>query len=213
VTAAAPCPGQSPPVHLVALAHAVTVWLALAGLGQLAYLAHWPMFLWGVSIPYGLAVPVALLRLGVYCGLARGMSARRPAAWAGALAELTRTFLVFVLIAILRRGELPSALYPAVWAQGLLSAALPAIVLLNAALSSGWSPGGVLFETQVFLLARALAGGAALCAMGLRRVPGLFGVPENRWQTTAVRDGIPVMLLLIGGELVAMQIALRVGGH
>ena len=180
----------------------------LAALAQLLHLGHWPLRLFGDPVvPLGAAV-VALARLGVYAGLAYGLAGRAPAAWAGAFLELVRTFLLLVLLASTQGGMLHGLVYPAGWAQGLLSVGLLPIVGVNMGLNAGWRPGPGL-EAWIFTGVQLLAAAAALAAMGLRRRAPLFGVEEKEETGVLLREGLPLVLPLALIEWLAWLLSPR----
>jgi hypothetical protein len=166
------------------------------------------MYLVGVHVPSAAAMPVAFLRLGVYTGLAWGLLRRDRAAWAGVVLELVRSVAGFVLAIIARKWMMTSGLYPASWAQGLLSGALPLLVAANAALAAGWSPGPVV-ETWVTTGARLLAGLFTLACLWLRRRAAVFQVPDPLSFKTLVRSGFPPAGVLAAAEAIALYTALQ----
>jgi hypothetical protein len=181
-------------------------WLALAAVAQVAYLAHWPMFILGTPIPRAAAVAVALVRLGVYAGLAAGIAAREPTAWAGTLLEMARSFLLFAAYVALNGWSLPGSIYPAGWAQGVLGAALPVVILLNALLSAGWRPGPAA-DMRLSAAARIFAALCGFSAISLRRKMRRFNVrKEERWTVVLLR-GLPVVLVLSVVEGAAFLLA------
>ena len=187
---------------------ALPFWVALAAAAQLVYVAHWPMLLLGTPVPRVAALGVAFVRMGVYAGLAAGLAAREPAAWAGVLLELARSFLLFAAHLALSGWTVPGAVYPAGWAQGLLSAALPFVVLVNAALAGGWRPGPGL-AVRMSLLARILGGLAGISALALRRKARPFRIAKEERLRVLLRDGLPVPLLLTAAEGLAFYLALK----
>jgi hypothetical protein len=183
-------------------------WLLLTALAQLMHVGHWPMSLFGVAVPRGAALGVALVRLGLYSGLAWGLGAREPSAWAGTVLELVRTVLVLVLLVLLRRWTSAGVLYPAPWSQGLLGGALPAAMLANLALDAGWRPGSGL-EVMIFSGAQMLAGLGALAALWLRDHGLLFGVPPSERGKVLFGKGLPLVLVIGAAEALAVLAALR----
>jgi hypothetical protein len=180
----------------------------LAALGQVFYLAHWPLYVLDTWIPRPAAVGVALVRLGIYLGLAWGILHRERTAWAGTVLELARTFASFILLAFLQDRLLSGDLYPAKWLQGLLCGALPAVWLMNGLLAGGWRPRTAV---DVASFIRVLAATAGIGSLGLRRAHGEFGVPADRtWP--ALARGLPVVLVLSVVEGLALFLARSAGG-
>jgi hypothetical protein len=180
----------------------------LAAFSQLFYLAHWPLYLGGRWIPFLPALAVAFLRMGVYTGLGLGLLRRDRTAWAGCVLEIGRTVLMFLLAVVFHGGSLMGALFPAWWAQGLLSAVLPLLLALLAALDWGWRPGSGL-EVYLMFAVRILVAATVLGAMALRRRGEEFGVaPGGGWRIL-LGAGLPVVLVLTAAEAVAWLLAGR----
>ena len=191
--------------HAVLL-RVLQVWLCLAVLGQLMYLAHWPMYVLGTAIPQPASLGVAFVRLGIYGGLAWGLLTGREEAWAGIVLEQFRTFLAFVAHSLLQNDMAMGSVYPAGWTQGLLSGALPFVAVLNVALGMGWRPGSRLNE-NVFALAQYGAVIAFLAGLWLRRQAFLFGVDKAVHQRVLLGRGLPIVLVISGVEALAVAAA------
>lgn len=183
--------------------------LFLAALAQLLFLLHWPMHLYGRWIPYFPTVAVALVRMGIYSGLAWGLLRRDPTAWAGSLAELARSVLLFLLVIWQHGGALSSELFPAWWAQGLFSGALPVLLVLMTALDWGWRPGKDLIA-GLSLAARLIVAVTVLTVMSLRRKAPLFRIALPSETRTLRARGLPVVLMLTTVEAAAWFLA---GAH
>ncbi len=183
-------------------------WLALAALGQLAFLAHWPLYVCWRQVPYEAAAAVGLVRLGVYAGLAWGVARRHPGGWAGAVAELLRTVLLF--LSLLVRDPFTWGLYPAAWAQGLLSALLPLVVGLNTVLASGWEL-GTHVEEHLFLAGRLCVAGGLIGALSLRRSLDPFRIAPRDHVRVLCRSGLLWSGAVALAELAALGWALRGG--
>lgn len=181
-------------------------WFLLAALSQLLYLAHWPLYLGGRWIPFLPALAVAFTRMGLYTGLGLGLLRRDRAAWAGSVLEIGRTVLLFLLAVLFHGGALMGALFPAWWAQGLLSAVLPLQLGLLAALDWGWRPGPGL-EVNVMLAARLLLAASVLGALSLRRRGEEFGVAPGAGWRVLFGAGLPLVLVLTAVEAVAWLLA------
>jgi hypothetical protein len=181
-------------------------WLILAALSQLIFVAHWPMYLFGTLIPRLPALGVALVRMGVYSGMAFGLGTRSRAAWAGTILELARTFILLAFLALQRDWVLTGLVYPASWAQGLLSAALPLAFVANVALARGWRPGSSL-EMHLAAAVRLLGGLCGLGSLWLRRQGSAFHIPARDQWRTVLREGAPIFVVLTACEFVALQIA------
>jgi hypothetical protein len=187
---------------------ALTVWLFVAAAAQLFYLTAWPMYIAGVQIDRYPAFGVALVRMALYTGLAQGLRLGQPIAWAGTFAELARSLVFFALHAFPGDRLLSGAMYPASWAQGLLSAGVPVMVLYNTVISFGWNPGPdaemrIAFWARIF----AVTGGAG--ALWLRRHFMLFGLTRSEHVSRLFRDGLPVLLVLTAVEGAAVWLSLR----
>ncbi|MFN3648869.1 MAG: hypothetical protein ACK47B_04735 [Armatimonadota bacterium] len=174
------------------------------------FLAHWPMYLYGVSIERLPALGVALLRMAVYSSLAWGIAQRAPAAWGATILELWRSLLALLVVMVVRSSAGGGDFYPAAWAQGLLSGALPSLFLVSAALWSGWRPGGEL-ELAVAVAVRLLAGGAGVAAIWLRSAYCWFGAPAPTWRAVGA-CGAGGAAWLLAAELAAVWWSLRGGG-
>ncbi|MGV3722343.1 MAG: hypothetical protein ACO1SX_15660 [Actinomycetota bacterium] len=183
--------------------------LILAALAQFLFLLHWPMYLYGRWTPYLPAVAVALVRMGVYAGLAWGLVRRDPTAWAGSLGELARSVLLFLLAIWQHGGTLTSELFPAWWAQGLFSAALPVLLVLLTALDWGWRPGTELIA-GVSLAARIIVAVTVLTVMSLRRKAPLFRIEMPGENRVLLVRGLPVISILTVVEAIAWVFA---GAH
>lgn len=181
-------------------------WFLFAALSQLLYLVHWPLYLGGRWIPFLPATAVALVRMGLYTGLGLGLLRRDRTAWAASLLEIIRTVLLFLLAVAFHRGSLMGALFPAWWAQALLSAVLPVLLAFLVALDWGWRPGSAL-EANVMLAVRLLVAGSVLGALTLRRKSAEFGVVDRgRWRVV-LGAGLPLVLLLSVVEAAAWLLA------
>ncbi len=185
-------------------------WMGLAVLAQLFHLAYWPLTVLGVELPRGAAVAVALVRLGLYAGLGWGLLQRQPAAWAGAVLELARTFLLFAVLALLHRGTGRAPLYPADWAQALLGCGLPFLYAVRVALGAGWRPGPGL-EPAVFTAVQLLAGFLAISAVSLQRERACFNVSDEQEGRVLLLQGVPFVLVLSAVELGALVLSARGG--
>lgn len=193
-----------------ALHAGLIAWLVLAALAQILFIGHWPLYVLGLPIPGGAALGVAVVRLGVYSGLAWGILHREQAGWAGTVLELARTFLIFVAIGTMREGLLIGDVYPAAWLQGLLSAALPLVWVLNGLMAGGWRPHPAL---DVASFSRVLAAAAGIFAMWLRRREEDYGVPPGGQWKTLFGKGLPVVLVLSFVEGVAWVLAYGVAAR
>jgi len=147
-------------------ARAAEALLLAAAIAQVVYLARWPLDLWTAPISFGLAAGVSVARAGVYTALAWGLRTGEPGVRSLAAIEFARSVLLFVLVFVIGQGGVGSALYPAPWCQGVLSAGLPLLVAINVALNRGWQPGAIA-SSQALVLAIALAVGAAMLADSL----------------------------------------------
>lgn len=183
-------------------------WLALAALSQLAYLAHWPLFVFGMAVPFTLTVAVALVRMAVYLGLAEGLKRRDPAAWGGAMLELIRTVLVFALVARVQGWTVVVTVYPGGWTIGALAGALPVLLGLNSALSAGWRPGPGL-ERDTATAVQVLLVMLVWAAMALRREAPAFGIAPERQASMIFWRGLPFVALLSAAEGLAYWLALQ----
>ena len=188
----------------------VEAWLLLAALGQLVYLAQWPMQVWGFSVPALAAVIVALARLGVYTGLAWGLREGNPVARAAAIVELLRSFVLFVVLVRLWGLVLAGSVYPAGWCQGLFGGALPFLVVVNAAIASGWSPGAGI-EIVTAWVAGGLAIGLYAAALLLRQEARQAAAGGDAPTREAFWLGLAFPLLLTGIEGAAVLAAWRLG--
>lgn len=194
--------------HRSSLPDLLAVWLALAALGQVAYLAYWPMALFSRAVPRPVAVGVALVRLGIYAGLAWGLARRERAAWAAVILELARTFMCAAYQAAVQDSATLGGVFPAVWAQGLLCGLLPLVVGLNAALAGGWRPGAEM-EATVSALARGLPGLGAVAAVALRNEFAGFGMARREQWRVVLREGLPYAALLAAVEVTGFILAAR----
>lgn len=197
-------PGQ-PATRPVGL---LPIWFFLAALSQLLYLAHWPLYLGGRWIPFLPALAVAFTRMGLYAALGGGLLRRDRVAWAGSVLEIVRTVLLFLLAVIFHGGSLMGALFPAWWAQGLLSAVLPLQLGLLTAVDWGWRPGSGL-EVNILLGARLLVAGSVLSALSLRRRGVDFGAGPNAGWRVLFGSGLPLVLVLTAVEAAAWLLAGR----
>jgi len=187
-----------------ALLGVLATWLVMAAVGQLAYAAHWPLFVWGRQVSYSSALVLTFLRAGVYGGLAWGLIQRRQEAWAGSVVELGRTVLLFVVLAV--QDQEGWGLYPAAWSQGVLAAMLPFLVAAGTFSAFGCSLGSS-FEDLLFFGCRLTVAGALLGSLVLRRLAGRFEVPGYRQFPTLLRYGLPYAVVLTGGEMLAFVVA------
>lgn len=197
----APPPAAPESAHPWAL-NAVAAWVALAAAGQMVHVASWPMYLFGVPVTHGASVVVAFIRLALYAGLAWGLLQRQRTAWAGIVFELWRTFISLILLSAGRDLTLAGSIYPASWAQALLSAVLPLLVGLNTGLKAGWSPGAEL-ELYLSIGARVLSAACVLAGLWLRRQAASFGVPAAAEWMTLLREGLPIAFALSATEAAA----------
>lgn len=196
-----PPPADRDAPHPWAL-NALAAWVALAAAGQMVHVASWPMYLIGVPVTHGAAVVVAFIRLALYAGLAWGLRQRQRTAWAGIVFELWRTFINLILLSAGRDLTLSGSIYPASWAQALLSAVLPLLVALNTGLKAGWSPGADL-ELYLSIAARVLSAVCVLAGLWLRRQAASFGVPTGEEWTALLREGLPIAFALSAAEAAA----------
>jgi len=164
------------------------------------------MYLYGRWLPFLPAVMVALVRMGIYSGLAWGLVRRDPAAWAGCLAELMRSVLLFLVAVWQHERTLTSELFPAWWAQGVFSGALPVLLVLLTALDWGWRPGSGLI-VQVSVAARLIVAATVLAAMSLRKQGPMFEIAAPRENRVLITQGLPVVLVLSTAEAVAWYLA------
>lgn len=177
----------------------IVVWVAVAALAQLLFLAYWPLHVLGLPIARLPALGVALVRLGIYSGLWWGLVRGQRVAWAATVLELARSLIFFMVPFVFGERALMAAAYPTVWAQGLLTAGLPLILPFDVALAMGWRPPFQL-ELALALPLRLWGATAAVAALWLRRHASGFEVPpEHRW-LTLLKDGLPVVLLLSAVE-------------
>jgi hypothetical protein len=182
-------------------------WFVLAGLSQLVYLTGWPMALFGVPASAPWSIAIALIRMGVYLGIGCGLWAREPTAWAAAVMESARTGIAFLVAIWVRDWLTGSPVYPAWWLQGLLTALLPALVIVNACLAGGWRPGAVM-ELVVRTLASLVAATHVVGANTLAGRASDYDLsPEER--RTAVLRAIPLVLVVWSVEWLAVADALR----
>jgi hypothetical protein len=197
----------------------LTAWLLLTAAAQLLFLSNWPMYVVGppearlerlpllVILPVAPlpAVLVALVRMGVYAGLAWGILLREPVAWAAVRWEFGRSFLLFIAVLINQGWMLHGALFPAAWAQGLLVGALPALLATNAALATGWRPGPAA-ERNAALGARLLTAGSVFLFFWMARQPRPVGPPAVA-RRQALWSWAPVLLItaaeILGAVLTA----------
>lgn len=181
----------------------------LAGLSQLCFLANWPLYVLEARIGFWPGTLVAIVRMGVYLGLAWGLAQRRPEAWAGTLLELIRTFFLVVtpmVQALVRHEPQPASFFPAAWAQGLLSGALPLAVLLNGAIALGWRPGALL-ETPLSALVKVLAAVGFSTATWLWREPAQFHLEPSERVGSLLGRGLPFVILLSLVEFTALLLS------
>lgn len=176
------------------LGHAcITAWLFIAALSQLLYLAHWPMHVFGVPVAWLPAGLVALTRLGVYSALAWGMLERRREAWAATILELLRSLVCFMVPVVF--GDRTASAYPTAWAQGLLTAALPLLLIIDVCLANGWRPHQAL-EAWLALMLRLWGASAVIAAMWLRRHDEGFDLkPPGGW-IGLLKEGLPLVMLM-----------------
>jgi len=184
------------------------VLLFLCILGQLAYLAAFPLFVWGLQVSRSGALFLTFVRLGAYAGLLWGLQRGSRLAACGVIVELARTFIVFALAARLQEQTLFGVLYPAAWTHGLLSAALPVLVLLNTAVEWGWRPHHSMVD-GARVGAQILAGTCAWSAYWLAREPQLL-LPARAEKLPkpleVVVQGLPVAALLTAAEALALRL-------
>jgi hypothetical protein len=180
----------------------------MAALGQVAYLAQWPLYVAGVAVPRWPAAAVALVRMGIYAGLGWGLLWGERRAWLGVFLETGRTLAFFAGPLLLRDASLVSPVFPAAWLQGLLTGALPFVITANTALAAGWSPGGDVEPAAAFVI-RLLAAWLGISALWLRRQERWFkGAARLTWREV-LRDGLPPVLVLSAVEGTAALLALR----
>lgn len=192
-----PAEEARPLLHLV-----LPLFFLIAALSQLLFLFHWPMYLYGRWVPFLPAAGVALVRMGLYTGIGWGLFRRDAAAWAAGVGELARSVLLFLLAVWQHEGMLTGETFPAWWAQGVLSAALPVLLVLLTALDWGWRPGSRLV-LQVSAAARFLAALAVFAAISLRGSAAHFGVEQKREAGVFLTRGLPLLVLLTAVELTA----------
>ena len=184
---------------------AIVLWAAAAS--QLGYLVGWPMYLYGVAVWGVPAVLVAFLRLGVYSGIGAGLLLRENTAWGAAILEMWRSVFAVLLVYLLRKGA-GGPLFPAPWMQGMLSGAMPILVLLTVAVSAQWRPGPEL-DQHVDSGARILTAGLLLLSFSLRNQSEALDVPQENRTGILLARGLPVLLPVWLMELVAVGMALR----
>ena len=200
-------PSEAPPHEAPdVLVKLLPSWFLIAALAQLLYLFHWPLSLYGRWLPFPAAAAVAITRTGVYAGLGIGLRRGDRLAWAGALVEIVRSVLLFLIAVWGHDGSLTDALFPAWWAQGLFSAVLPVHLLLLIGLEWGWRPGGNL-DDHTLTAARVLVAVSAVAALSLRRAGAFLGVPESLQGRAVLVSGLPFGLLLTAVELAAWAVA------
>lgn len=192
----------------------LSLWLMAAALGQLCYLAGWPMYLGGMRVGELPAMAVAFVRLGLYSGLAWGIERRDAGAQAATVLELLRSFVLFALLARLRGDTLAGAIYPAGWVQGALGGVLPLLVVLNALLTAGWGP-AVGLARNAHWLAGLAAAGAGITALWLQRepLPGEVAAdgrpPRSPGWLPLLREGLPYTAVLTSVEIAAVILSLQ----
>lgn len=182
-------------------------WFVLAGFSQLVYLTGWPMALFGVPARAPWSIGVALVRMGVYLGIGWGLWEREPTSWAAAVLESARTGITFLVAIWVRDWLTGSPVYPAWWMQGLLTALLPALVIVNACLARGWRPG-----QGLELVVRTVASmAAATHVVGANTLGGSAPEydlsPEER--RAALLRAIPLLMVVWTVEGLAVMDALH----
>lgn len=181
-------------------------WFLLAAFAQLLYLVHWPLYLGGRWLPLLPAVVVAFARMGLYTGVGLGLLRRDRTAWAAGVWEVARTVVLFLASVFFHGGSLMGALFPAWWAQGLLSAALPLLLVLLVAVDWGWRPGSGL-EVNIMAAARILIAASVIGALSLRRRGEEFGVESRAGWRVLFGAGLPLVLVLSAVEAAAWLLA------
>lgn len=185
----------------------LAAWMFLAAFGQLAHVAGWPVSIAGRPVGDLGGTVVALTRMSVYFALAAGLLVRSREAWAGTVLEMARTFIYFLLsVGEGGHGRLLD-LYPAAWAQGVLSGAIPILWVTHLFLSNGWRP-----RAAVDVVTNAVHIGAASMAVGavwLRRQYPWFHVSRPAWLRVLILDGVPIVFILSMVELMALWLPLR----
>jgi hypothetical protein len=168
------------------------------------------MHVFGVPVGWLPAGVVALTRLGVYGALGWGMLQRRREAWSATILELLRSLACFMVPVVFGDRTLTASAYPTAWAQGLLTAALPLLLVVDVGLVVGWRPPPG-FERWLTLVLRVFGASAALAALWLRRHDEGFEVkPPGGW-TSLMMEGLPLVLLVACVEGVALFVSLA--GH
>lgn len=196
---------EETPSPLVAV---LQCWLFLAVLGQLMHLAGWPVRITGEALSRTPSVLIALLRMSVYLGLISGLRQRTGTAWAVLVLELGRSSLQFWAPLVLDDGGLGGSFYPAAWTQGLLSAFLPVLGIFSVAVAWGWSPGAHL-EALTSTAAYLTSGIALMAAWRLLEHAHEFGVSRRSALVVLVTGGLPLALLLLAGERLALLASSR----
>jgi hypothetical protein len=187
----------------------ITAWLFAAALAQLMFLAHWPMHVFGQVVGWEPGVVVALVRMGVYGGLAWGMLHHRREAWAATVLELLRSLICFMTPLLLGDRSLTAAAYPTAWAQGLLTAVLPLLLPLDVAVAGGWRP-PYWYEDVLNMALRMWGATSVFAALWLRHRGAAFGAPPQREWVTIFREGLPPVLLVAAVEGVTLYWSLAV---
>lgn len=185
------------------------IWLLMAALSQMAYLARWPLHVAGFTVGFGLALGIAITRAGLYLGLAWGLRNYPDSVRPLIGMEFARSVLLFALVFMLRDGASGDILYPAPWCQGVLSAALPLLIAVNSALAQGWRIGSVA-HGQILLVAVGLSVAAAMLADSLwqqaaaaRRRRG-----ERGGYLRVAAAGLPVLIGMTAIEMGGVVLAL-----
>jgi len=201
----APAPEAAPPPPLPAGVRLAGAWMLLAAVAQLAFLAHWPLYVAGRVVGDWGTLAVALGRLGLYSALGLGLLRGDRTAWAGTTLELGRSFLLFLVPVWGEDRQLAGALFPANWAQGALSGCIPLLILVNGALAAGWSPGSRL-DFYAAAAVRVVAGICAFSALGLHRRSRAVGVSEGESGPVLWSRGLPVIGAVTALEALALAL-------
>lgn len=181
-------------------------WVFFAALGQLMCLAGWPIRVTGIAVDWNEGVVLSLVRLSVYGALAIGLSRREPVAWAAVCLELARSTAQFWLTISSADGDIVGSFYPAGWSQALLSAILPVLGGVSVALDRGWTP-GIRLEALASTVAYMMAGVSLLLAVRLYKHAGDFEVFPSARIAVLLRSGLPLVLILIACERVAVVLS------
>jgi hypothetical protein len=194
----------TPPRRVLPLGvRAAAAWMLFAALGQLCFLAHWPLYVGDRVVGDWGTLAVAVFRLGVYAALGLGLLQGDRTAWAATVLELGRSFALFLIPVWGADRQLLGALFPGSWAQGALSGCVPLLILANGALAAGWSPGSRM-DLFAAIAVRVAAGLCAFSALGLRRRFAPFGLSEAESGPALWRAGLPVVAAISAVELAAL---------